>query len=374
MGRADDEVVLITGYPGLMARKLTAHVLEHERETRVVVLVLPDRIDQAVAALASLDPKAHRRVEILEGDVAAMDLGLSGVEYRELAARVTRIHHTAQVSYVGVEREKAEYTNIQGAVEMVELGTAAERLSCIVHHSTAYVSGDRTGTVYEDELDKGQGFHGVVQESRMKAELVMRRAIDRLPIAVVRPTMLVGDSITGETERFDGPYLLVMLILGLPGDMAVPLPHADAPLDIVPVDYVVRAAHAIGRHETAPGRTFHLTSSEALSAQQVFDLIAQAGGRRTAKGYIPAQLASALMRTPGLERVLREPRAFLRQLSSPAQYDTRNTRRILADTDITCPPLETYVDTWVLAVQRHLRERRNGDDGARAPEIDDPLL
>src|SRR4030095_6639744 len=114
--------------------------------------------------------------------------------------------------------------------------------------------------------------HRCAEESRRKAEKVMRRAMPDLPITVVRPTMLVGDSSTGEADRFDGPYLLVILLLGVPGDMPVPLPTgSDNPLDIVPVDYVVRAAHHIGLHPESPGLTVHLTSSENLTARAVFD-------------------------------------------------------------------------------------------------------
>ncbi|MBW2458113.1 MAG: SDR family oxidoreductase [Deltaproteobacteria bacterium] len=367
------EVVLITGYPRLQARRLMLHLLDHEPETEIVLVVLDKLQKEARHRLAELDEAQRRRVQVLGGDAAAMDLGLSGAEYGELAAAVTRIHHLAQVSYVGVDRATAEYANIQGAVEVVELGRAAERLTRIIHHSTAHVSGDRAGTVYEHELDEGQGFHTVVQETRMKAEQVMRRAMMELPISVVRPTMLVGDSVTGQADRFDGPYLLVMLVLGLPGEMAVPLPDpGDKLLDIVPVDYVVRAAHAIGRHPDAASRTFHLASQEEVRAQRVFDMIAEAGGRRTRRTFIPTQVASAVLRTPGIERLVHEPRAFMQQLTCSARYDTRNTRRFLDDGSVVCPPLESYISTWVAAVQQHLRRRRGASLAARSE--DDPLL
>jgi thioester reductase-like protein len=352
-----DELVLITGFPRLGARKLLERVLEVEPTTRVVMVVLPKLVAEAAAWIDPRPGVERARITVLEGDAAAMDLGLSGREYRELAASVTRIHHLAHVSYVGSDRATAYHVNVRGAAEMVELARNAPRLTCLVHHSTAHVSGDRKGTVYEEELDQGQGYHSVVQETRMQAEKVMRRAMDDIPIAVVRPTMLVGDSITGEVERLDGPYLLVMLLLGLPGDFSLPLPSpGDNPLNIVPVDFVVRAAHAIGRSPEARGKTFHLASHEALTARQVFDLIAQAGGRRVStRGMIPTQVASAILRTPGIDRLVQEPRAFLQQLSSTARYDTTNARAILDPAGITCPPLATYVETWVTAVQEHWR-------------------
>jgi len=291
-----------------------------------------------------------------------------------LAREVDRIHHVAHVNYVGVERSAAEYANMRGVVEAVELGRAASQLRCLVHHSTAHVSGDRSGIVYEDELDRGQSFHSLVQETRMKAEKIMRRAMGELPVAVVRPTMLVGDSGTGEADHFDGPYLLIMLILGLPGDIAVPLPEpADSPLNIVPVDYVVKAARAVGLDPRAPGRTFHLASPEPLTAEYVFNLIAQAGGRRTVRSYIPTQVARILLSTPGVERLLHKPLEFVQQLTSPAEYDTRNTRSILEGTDIQCPPLSSYVDNLVARVQEYLKERRQELEST-LEEVEDPLF
>jgi thioester reductase-like protein len=356
----DPELVLVTGFPRLGPRKLVAEVLERSAHARVACVVLPKLVPQAAAVVDAMPRSERQRVEVLEGDVAAMDLGLAGREFRELAAQVTSIHHMAHVSYVGVDRETAEWANVHGAIEMVELGHAAERLQCLVHHSTAFVSGDRSGVVYEHELDVGQGFHSLVHETRMKAEVVMRRAMASLPVAVVRPTMMVGDSTSGESERFDGTYLLVLLALGLPGDVAVPLPAvARNIVNVVPLDFVVKAALAIGKDPWARGRTFHLASPEELTVQHVIELIAQAVGRPgRSHAVIPTQVARAFLMTPGLDRVLREPRIFLDQLATTARFDTRNAKRVLDEAGITCPSLASYVDTWVNALQDQLGLRR----------------
>jgi len=353
------EWVLITGFPSLQARRLLYHVLETEPATGVALVVPLALRERAEIELARLDER-RGRVELFEGECSALDLGLAGAELRTLARRVTRIHHLAQESRVGADRRTARLTNVQGAVEIVELARLCDDLACLVHHSTAHVSGDRAGVVLEDELDEDQGFHDVVQETRMEAERVMRRAMRDVPIAVVRPTMMVGDSDTGEADHLDGPYLLAMLLLGLPGDVAVPLPTgSDNPLDIVPVDHVVRAAHHIGLRREARGRTFHLASSEGLTAQQVFDAIARAGGRRTTRSILPSQVAAALSRTPAVARFLQEPRALVQQLATQARYDTRHADRILAGSGIACPPLESYVGTLVATVQERFKERQH---------------
>jgi thioester reductase-like protein len=354
--------VLVTGYPGFEARKLVEHLLAAEAATHVALLV-PGAEQDAVARHLERLGEDRARVELFEGDPAALDMGLSGAELGALARRVRRIHHVAHVHQVGADRRTATLVNVHGAVEAVAVARACHDLERLVHHSTAHVSGDRAGTVYEDELDEGQWFHSAAQETRMTAELVMRRAMGNLPISVLRPTMMVGDSDTGEVERLDGPYLLAMLLLGLPGDLAVPLPTgADNPLDIVPVDHVVKAARVIGMDRDARGRTFHLASSEQLTAREVFERIARAGGKRTAaRSLLPAQIASALSRTPALARVLQEPTALLQQLVTKARYDTRNADRILARHGIVCPPLDAYVTTLVAAVQERFRDRSNLD-------------
>jgi hypothetical protein len=63
-------------------------------------------------------------------------------------------------------------------------------------------------------------------------------------------------------------------------------------------------------------------------------------------------LATALMRAPGLQRFRSTTRAFLDQLKTDVIYDDRNTRELLAGTGILCPDLESYVDTMVARAQR----------------------
>src|SRR6201995_2532325 len=110
-----DGRVLVTGFPSFRGRKMVAQLLSAAPATRVFAIVHPKLVEQAKAFLEQLDPDDRARVEPYEGDAAAIDLGLSGKEYRELAARVERIHHVAQVTYPGVSRKIAELLTV-GAV------------------------------------------------------------------------------------------------------------------------------------------------------------------------------------------------------------------------------------------------------------------
>ncbi|MBX3226782.1 MAG: SDR family oxidoreductase [Labilithrix sp.] len=365
------ESVLVTGFPSFVARKMVEELV---REPDVVVhaIVRTKSLEEARAALDVLPLAERRRVDVIEGDAAAIDLGLSGAEMRELLPKIDVIHHLAQVSYMGAEAELATHVNVGGAREILEIAALCPKLSCLVYHSTAQVSGDRTGLVLEDDLDKGQVFKNPVEETMARGERIVRSKMGKVPIAIVRPTIVVGDSKTGEVDRFDGPYFLILLLVTSPPDIPLPLPgRGDAPLNLVPVDYYVRAARAIGRDPRAPGRTFHVGDPAPITARRVFDLVAAAGGRRSTRGFIPANITKALLRTPGLDRVAKSPRAFLDALATPVTYSFAHTTELLAGTDIRCPPFESYVEGLVEYVQQRLREKRARDRSSG--EIEDPL-
>lgn len=365
-----DEVVLLTGFPSFAARKMCEELLRTGARTLVHAVVKKDDEAEAREVLDALPLEQRSRVVLLEGDAASMDLGLSGAELGVIAPEIDRIHHMAQVSAPGADRKVAEHANVGGAREILEVARVCRSLKCLVFHSTAHVSGDRKGVVLEGELEKGQGFHNDVEETFARGEKMMRAAMAQLPVCVVRPTVVIGDSQTGEVERAGGPSFLINLIVTSPPELPLPLPgRPEALLHLVPVDYYVRAACALGRDVRAPGRTFHVGDPAPLTSKRVFELVASAGGRPMPRSFIPANLTKAILRAPGLDRVAKSPRAFLDVLATPVSYSFANTSELLADTDVRCPPLESYVERLVEFAQHRLREKR-----ARDAEVDDPLV
>lgn len=373
-----DAVILVTGFPSQYARRMVRHILAEEPKALVYTVVPHDFAAAAQAERGRLASGDAARLLLLEGDPSAMDLGLSGAEYKQLAREVDRIHHIAHANVGATDREHAYAVNVVSAGEIIELGRVASALSCLVFHSTAHVSGDRKGTVYEDDAAVVEGSRNAVEETRVQADLLAHRAMRDLPIAVVRPTLIVGDFDPHEDERLDGLYLLVLLIVASPADIAIPFPgKGDLPLNIVPLDFVVRASHAIGRAPDARRRTFHLADPHPLPARRVAELIARAGGKRPTRSHLPSNLAKALLRTPGIERFMRSPRAFVEQFTTAVHYDTRNADQVLGDAGVACPPFEEYAADLVAVVKEHLELRHKRRDAPETQEeteeVDDPL-
>src|SRR5260221_1463927 len=112
-----DEVVLLTGFPSFGARKMCEELVRSDR-TLVHAVVRTKFAGEAREALDELPLEARSRVNLIDGDAASMDLGLSGAEFKQLAREIDRIHHCAEVSYLAVDRATAEHVNVDGAREI----------------------------------------------------------------------------------------------------------------------------------------------------------------------------------------------------------------------------------------------------------------
>jgi hypothetical protein len=132
----------------------------------------------------------------------------------------------------------------------------------------------------------------------------------------------------------------------------------------VPIDFVADAAVALSRDPRAAGGTFHLTDPCPFSARTVYELVAQRADKKPPRGVIPAGLAKALLKAPGLERLARAPLAFLEAFNHLALYNCRHTLELLADAPsglaVHCPPFDQYVGNlvrYVREVQAQKRQR-----------------
>jgi nucleoside-diphosphate-sugar epimerase len=356
----------ITGFPGFIGKRLVEHVAQEDPEGRIFLLVQPKFFKDAQRYVAKL---SGAPIEILTGDIVDMHLGLSGDEYQRLTDEVTDIFHLAAISYLGVAKETAWRVNVDGTRNVLELAQDCGKLRRFNHFSTCYVSGDRVGVIAEDELERGQTFRNVYEESKYQAERLVRRASRSLPVSIYRPSSVVGDSRTGEIDRFDGPYYLGILLVMSPLVMPLPLPgNGVAPLNVVPVDFVVRAVWAIGRDPRGVGRTFHLVDPNPMSARRVYEMIAEKANKKLPKFTLSARAADLMLRLPVLERLARPQRAAIGYVNHLAIYNCYNTLELLDGTGIRCPPLSTYLDKLVAFVRDFYQRKR--DEHA---QVEDPL-
>ncbi len=361
-----DPHYLLTGFPKLLARRLALALLVRPQGR---VTVLSRAQDEAEAsAFAGTLPEAQRaRFEVLIGDVADLHLGLATAEYRALSQSATDLIHAAELSQLSAPVRDLERVNVEGTRNLLELGSDCRKLRRLTHVSTVFVAGDREGVVAEDELAVGQGFRNEYERTRFEAELLVRRAMGELPCTVLRPSIGVGDSKTGEIDRFEGPYSIAILLVTSPVSVPVPLPgNGTAPLNVVPIDFVAAASVAIHHDPRAVGRTFHLVDPNPASSRRIWELVAQREGHKLPQLTLGYRLADALLRLPGLEWLTREQRSAIAYVNHLTFFSSRNTLELLEGTGIACPHIETYLELLIDYVKAEFRRRKNAEPAPKA--------
>ena len=353
---------LVTGFPGFIGRRLVAALLERGPEDGVIALVEPRMVLAARTAAAELGGGA--RLEILEGDITLPRLGLGEDRYRRLAAEVAVVHHLAAIYDLAVPEAVAQLVNVDGTGNVVTFCRDVERLERLNYVSTAYVAGDRTGVVYEHELNLGQGFKNHYESTKFQAEVWVRSAMDDVPTTIFRPAIVVGDSRTGETQKFDGPYYALRFIAASAarGMAAANIGRGAVPFNVVPVDFIVEAMVELGRSEEAIGEALHLCDPAPLSSQEMFGLLTELYPAKQASYRVPPSVVAAALRIGPIRKMYGgTPPQSIRYLNHPVRYDTRRATELLAASGLRCPGFAEYAPAMVAFFRAH------EDDPAFAP-------
>ena len=344
---------LLTGFPGFIGRRLVAHLLGGDPEHRVVALVEQRMLAGARKAASEIDAE---RIEVLEGDIADRRLGLGDDDYERLRSEVGRVFHLAAIYDLAVPIELAQRVNVDGTGNVLEFCAGADKLERLAYVSTAYVAGLRRGVVYEHELVMGQGFKNHYESTKFQAEVWVRRYLDRVPTTILRPAIVVGDSKTGETQKFDGPYYLLKAISRAhrTGQPLMQFGRSDSPFNVVPVDYVVEAIATAAALPETEGETLHLVDPEPLSAGALLRLLAERYGARPPKGRIPPAEASAALSLPPVRaRFGGTPRDSIAYLNHPVVFDMRRAVDLLAASGLTPPNFADYAEPLVRFFSEH---------------------
>jgi thioester reductase-like protein len=351
---------LLTGFPGFIGRRLASRLLD-DPEARVVALVEERMAEAAAAAAEQIDPD---RIEVLRGDISSPGLGLSGADLERLRSEARTVFHLAAIYDLAVPLTLAQRVNVDGTGNVLELCASCESLERLAYVSTAYVAGMRRGVVYEHELVMGQDFKNHYESTKFQAEVWVRDYMDRVPTTILRPAIVVGDSRTGETQKFDGPYYLLRTIAEADrAGRAIPqFGRSDAPFNVVPVDYVVEAIAAVASDPATAGETLHLVDPEPLSARELAAILSREYAGREPRGRIPPGLVAASLRLPPVRaRLGGTPRESIAYLNHPVVFDTRRAVALLGPHDLRPPNFADYADAMV----RFFREHE--DDPAFAP-------
>lgn len=350
--------VFFTGFPGFLGSSLLPRVLGRSDDLRALCLVQPRYAEQARRKREELEaahPVTRERIGIVEGDITEPGLGVAeGILPLD---DIVEIFHLAAVYDLSVGRDLAVRVNVEGTRHVLDLAERCPRLERLQYVSTCYVSGRHPGLFREDDLVKGQAFNNFYEETKYLAEVEVQERMARgLPVTIYRPAIVVGDSDSGATQKYDGPYYVIQWLLRQPPLALMPVvgdPRATR-LNVVPRDFVVNAiAHLSARPESR-GRVYQLADPAPLSIDRMLRVLGAATGRSLIRVPLPLGVAKgAIDVVPGLYALMRIPSSSIDYFVHPTDYGTEHTVHDLARTGIAVPSFESYADRLVSFVREH---------------------
>ncbi|MGC4113751.1 MAG: SDR family oxidoreductase [Myxococcales bacterium] len=351
--------VFFTGFPGFLGSELLPRVLKrYPKDVTATCLVQSKFVAMAksrIDELARTAPETSGRIRLVEGDITRADLGLG--EAKELKEETVEIFHLAAVYDLAVKRDLAMRVNLDGTRFMLDYARACPHLKRLQYVSTCYVSGKYAGAYTEYDLEKGQEFNNYYEETKYLAEVeVQRRMREGLPITIYRPAIVVGDSGTGVTQKYDGPYYMMQLLMRQPALAAMPsLGRADRTrMNVVPRDFVVDAIAHLSGQEKSKGKVYQLCDPNATTITQMVDVVARALGKNVVKIPLPAKLArNAVSHVPGVYQLMKVPAETLDYLVHPTFYTCNNTLSDLEGSGIRCPGFPEYAPKLVSFMKEH---------------------
>ncbi|MFB6264146.1 MAG: SDR family oxidoreductase [Bradymonadaceae bacterium] len=349
--------VLMTGFPGFLAGRLLGELRDREPTGRLHLLVEPRFRDRAERQMDRLE-REHGEFEggwtIHEGDITDEQLGLDAAAYERLTDEVGVVWHLAALYDLAVDEAPAYRVNVRGTVHVLDFCEACQAFERLNYVSTCYVSGERTGWIREDELDEGQGHKNHYESTKFWAEVEVQRRWESLPTVIMRPSIVVGDSETGETNKFDGPYYLFDLLARIPDWVPIPnLGAGDAPVNLVPVDYATEAMAHLGCARGTEGSVYQLADPRPMEARELFAMAVELMDKTGPVGSVPSGVVDWAMSRGAISDRVDMPREALAYFDHPASWDTSHTERALEGTGIECPHLSTYLETLIEYFLRH---------------------
>jgi nucleoside-diphosphate-sugar epimerase len=347
--------IFLTGFPGFIAERLVERLAK--AEFQFFLLVQKEFLERAVETVEHISQGKNIPLEnfaVIEGDITRPDLGMDPDDAATVRYETTDVFHLAAVYDLAVEQELANRVNLDGTKNVNEFVKSVRHLKRYNYISTCYVAGKRTGVIREDELEHDKGFRNHYEETKYLAELEVEKLKSELPVTIFRPSVVVGDSETGETAKYDGVYYLIQYLRKAPYLLrAINVGNEAVKLNLVPVDFVVNAIAELAFDEKAKGKTIALADPEPLSTSELFDAIAEEmTGRRSEFSPSP-KLVEWFLSKPFSPPITGLPIYGVPYFFIEQTYDTSTATELLDSHKIKCPNFRDYVANLLDFVEQH---------------------
>lgn len=238
------QTVLLTGGSGVVGTAL-----------------MPELLSQSfkVLALMRRRPLSVMGIETILGDVTCPDFGLNLQALTDEHGSISCVIHSAAITNFDVSDEEMYRTNVEGTLNAIAVAK-------ILGARLIYIS-----TAFTHDLDLPhymKEYSSYCQSKRQAESYIKESSVD---YTIVRPSIVLGDSDTGEIAYFQGLHnVMAALLLGMaPMLPAVP----DAILDMVPQDILVHAIVALAKRKGQHKEYWLTRGDSAIRVEAAYPLV-----------------------------------------------------------------------------------------------------
>ncbi len=305
-----------------------------------------------------VSPQAAAKIDAVAGDLYAPNLGLEPSQYNHLAGMCTHIVHCAGNVHMNLPMEEARRQTMkmtQGILSLMKDSSQIEKMEFV---STVGVGGHTPGEIPETRITHRRSFRNSYEAAKAEAEEAVHKEIEAgRPITVHRPSMVVGDSISGRNISFQVFYYLCEFLCGTRTYGFIPRP-GKLKLDIIPADHVAKVLDWSSRKgpKTPAPPILHICSGPEMAielnqlirkARQIFK---KNGRRLPLIKKVPVNLLQFLLSIarpfipPRQRRSIDALPYFFAYLKENQTFGNRNTYHLLAADGIKIPKPWEYLE------------------------------
>ena len=203
-------------------------------------------------------------------------------------------------------------------------------------------------------MEHNAGFRNYYEETKYLAETEVAALMTEIPITIHRPSVVLGDSITGETAKFDGIYYLIEYLLKSPTlGSILNIGNREVKLNLVPVDFVVESIAALAHDSRAVGKTLQLADPNPLSTRELFDVISREITGHGSRLSLPASLVQWFLMSPPSPWLTGLPHSAVPYFFIDQLYDSTQATELLSNLGVSCPGFASYAHNVVAYAAKH---------------------
>lgn len=318
--------ILITGATGFLGQYLVRNIAGEAETVYILSRQDSDKIKNMFSDFSN--------IKVISGDITQIEVIANEKDRKIIREEVDTILHAAALYDLGASHTESFLHNIVGTQNIVYLAQSMQKIKAFYYVSTIAVGDPESYFLEENQLTKRSQFGDFYSETKYGAEKIIRNNINNKYVTrIFRPGIIIGDSVTGEMPKKDGPYYFLdafrkfaHLLKFLP---IVPLSfNPRSKLPVIPVDHCARFMVLLIKREDFETslKTYHLISEDIPTLKEFLSDTNKLFDINTV--YLPVKknnLHQSLFKLLGI------PNEVLPFMFSHLSYDKTNTLKDLPE-------------------------------------------